>query len=133
MSTGPVCYVYIMCQNDGSPRAPVKVGIAGNIESRLKQIRTATPFPVRLYNRFRFPDREIARLMESAFHKARADHRVHGEWFNIDPPAAFEMMCVNVISTIYSRGFRGDELKRISAVCGVPKTFLLSHEGQYPQ
>lgn len=60
--------------------AYVKVGIAHNAESRLKEMQTGNPFPLRCTWRRRVRH-EVAALAEFHAHNLLAGHHHQGEWF----------------------------------------------------
>lgn len=82
-------HVYIIAQVDGQDFAsPCKIGIAGDVKKRLKQIQTASPFRVGVYKVYAFPHRDIALQIEGMFHRGQSPKRLHGEWFNFEPDQA---------------------------------------------
>jgi hypothetical protein len=92
-----MCHVYIIAHMVGrKPVAPVKVGISSSPEKRLATLQTANPKPLVLLCTFATPNREMAKVLESAFHEVRASDRLAGEWFNIHPMIAVKLMCDNV-------------------------------------
>lgn len=69
-------YVYIMRAG-----GRYKIGVSRDVESRLRSIATASPFPVSLVYAEQSPD---PYGLERDIHQRLADHRVHGEWFELD-------------------------------------------------
>lgn len=64
---------------------PVKIGVAGNVQSRLEELRTGSPVPLHLLWKTR-GDRDL----EFSLHEYFAPYRIHGEWFDFgdEDPAA---------------------------------------------
>lgn len=90
------CHVYIIAHLDGrSPCGPVKVGISASPERRLAAIQTANPKHLVLLCTFATPNREMAKILESAFHEVMAANRLAGEWFDIPPMRSVKLMCDN--------------------------------------
>jgi hypothetical protein len=99
-----VFFVYIIARRSDAnffEDAPVKVGITGNVQSRLRQIQTATPFPVGVFFALRVPFRDMARCLERRFHVLQSHSSAHGEWFNIDAPEALYFMCANFVYLLH--------------------------------
>ena len=57
---------------------PVKVGLAANIETRLKTFQTGSPFPLRIVKSIT----GVKRQTEQELHRKFAKYRLHGEWFS---------------------------------------------------
>lgn len=90
-------YVYIIATvRDGEMTSPVKVGITGSVNSRIKQIQTGSAEKVCYAAVFTMPDRSIARGMELAFHTVLSERNKRGEWFDIEPFEAIQLMCLNI-------------------------------------
>jgi hypothetical protein len=90
------CHVYIIAHMKGRvPCAPVKIGISASPERRVANLQTANPKPLVLLCTFATPVRDIAKVIESGFHEVMADKRLAGEWFDIPPMLAVELMCSN--------------------------------------
>lgn len=88
-------YLILALKKDGEP-GPVKVGIGSNPQKRLKQLGTGTPFQIGLVGAVMMPTRQIARLIERAFHDVFKEHRMHGEWFDMPPGDAAWGLCAGV-------------------------------------
>lgn len=73
--------VYVIGMRNG----PCKVGISDNPGARLGALQTGCPFELVLFGHREFPSRAHARALEVAIHDFLAEHRVSGEWFDIDP------------------------------------------------
>lgn len=79
-------YVYVIAHvRDGEPVAPVKVGISNNVAARLATIQTSCPGDLRLMHAIGMPHLQIAKEMEGCFHQLQREHRLRGEWFDLDP------------------------------------------------
>lgn len=66
-------HVYLLKSGDR-----YKIGYAVNVENRLSQLRTGSPYPIELIHAFP-ADREEERRL----HKWYAEYRRHGEWFEL--------------------------------------------------
>lgn len=73
---------------------PVKVGITSNLKARIRAVQTGNPAPVEFAFVFDFPNADIARSMELAFHNLQKEDRLTGEWFNIDVARALRLFCL---------------------------------------
>jgi hypothetical protein len=69
------------------PDTPIKVGMTRTdpSKSRLTELRTMSPVPLRIYYTFFAKDRFAA---EAKVHEHLADYRVRGEWFDRDATLA---------------------------------------------
>lgn len=72
----------------GNDEAPVKIGYTHRdpTADRLPELRTMSPFPLRIIFKFKAPD---VRIAEKAVHRQLDAHRLHGEWFDRDATLAF--------------------------------------------
>lgn len=55
-----------------------KIGVAKNVERRLKQLQTGNPEPIILVSKFKS---ERAYKIESILHRRYSLNRIEGEWF----------------------------------------------------
>ena len=74
--------IYFVGPEDG----PIKIGFARRLEFRLRDLRTMSPLPLVVHARI-----EGAPLLERAYHKQFAAHRLHGEWFDPHPDILVEI------------------------------------------
>lgn len=88
-------YLYLICSfgRAGEPLGPVKIGITGNVTSRLASIQTGCHRRLKILGAFSTPNRDIARSFEGAFHKFYESKRLEGEWFDVDPIEALQLGC----------------------------------------
>ncbi|WP_069883521.1 GIY-YIG nuclease family protein [Streptomyces luteocolor] len=64
---------------------PVKIGVTGNVQGRLDELRTGSPVPLHVMWKTK-GDRDL----EYSLHEYFAPYRIHGEWFDFgdeDPSA----------------------------------------------
>src|SRR5690554_3396808 len=81
-------YVYII-RAEGTNR--YKIGITdGKPSDRLKQLSTASPFPLALYEQFDFGPYSMQ--VEKYLHHIFSDYRKHGEWFSLDLGPATDLL-----------------------------------------
>jgi hypothetical protein len=89
-------FVYVMAVRHGQEiSAPVKVGISSKPKARLLIFQTSCPSELVLVRTFRFPDRPIAAWLEACFHDTQKKHRLRGEWFNLQPHDACDIVGVH--------------------------------------
>lgn len=75
------CYVYLMWDTTNGFH---KIGISNNPKYRERTLQSEKP-TIELLKAKQYPTRMIAEAIESALHKAYADKRLRGEWFNLSP------------------------------------------------
>jgi hypothetical protein len=84
-----------------SPAGRIKIGVTTNIHARLAALQTASPVKLEV----------IAwkpgarRVFEQALHGEFADHRIHGEWFQVD-----DVVLLNLMGRMKS-GYSRDDLR----------------------
>lgn len=74
----PKCFVYFI--TDGEY---VKIGVAQNVKSRLREIQTGNPKPLKVLYTHGVSDEKKAFYLESKLHAEYRDFRKTGEWFRI--------------------------------------------------
>ena len=72
-------YVYFV--RAGST-GPIKIGVARNVESRLKALQIGNHLELRLVAVMECRDRADAYSKEAQFHKIFKEKRIRGEWFS---------------------------------------------------
>lgn len=81
-------HVYVIaCVKSGEPLC--KVGIASSPERRVRQLSTASPYPLSLVMAARTRHPELAEVLA---HSCLAEVRLNGEWFAVDPELACEVV-----------------------------------------
>ena len=80
MITNDVCFVYLMYD---SSNGYYKIGISNQPEYREKTLQSEKPTIEKICAKA-FPNRAIARAIESALHKTYESKRIRGEWFSLD-------------------------------------------------
>jgi hypothetical protein len=87
-------FVYVITvDRPGTISGPVKIGVSSNVHGRLAALQTSCPYPLALVHAFEVPNGEIARDIERAFHVVQKRHRTSGEWFDLNPIVALQLMC----------------------------------------
>lgn len=71
-------FIYFI--QSGGERGPVKIGITGDPQLRLKRLQTGSAEPLKLLGTVKGDE-----AMERAYHTRLAAHCVRGEWFRTDP------------------------------------------------
>lgn len=75
------CYVYLMHDKRNGYH---KIGISKEPKYREKTLQSEQP-AIEMVCSKRYPARKIAEAIEAALHKAYAEQRVRGEWFDLSP------------------------------------------------
>lgn len=70
---------------------PVKIGVATDMPSRLSAIQTGFPYKLRAYCHVEVPEGRALEI-ERACHARLSDYRLNGEWFDIDPYEAIDVV-----------------------------------------
>lgn len=74
------CYVYLMIDTTNNFH---KIGISNNPRYREHTLQSDKP-TIELVAAREYPTQLIAEAIEGALHKAYANKRIRGEWFNLD-------------------------------------------------
>jgi hypothetical protein len=72
-------YIYVV----GPTENPVKIGVADDPAKRMRSLQMGAPDKLVLHHAVGVPFKH-GHYVETATHKALAEHHRHGEWFNID-------------------------------------------------
>jgi len=72
-------YLYVI--RCGTKHGPVKIGIAQNVERRLAQLQTASPFTLKICRKIKAKSRKHAEHMEKWLHHRFRRKHIRGEWF----------------------------------------------------
>lgn len=80
-------FLYVI--GNGSLEAPVKIGVAANVERRLRQLQAGNPTRLRVLFSVELSP-TVVRKAEGACHRLLRDSRLIGEWFALDADAAIE-------------------------------------------
>jgi len=75
----PTCVYAIGCGDY------VKIGVAVNVELRMRALQIANPTPLTLLDSREFLTKERARLIERCIHGELVDQHASGEWFRRQP------------------------------------------------
>jgi hypothetical protein len=115
------CYIYVIAtRNDENlPDKPVKVGIAGDPMKRLASLQTGNPRILDLPFTFLIPAREIAAYFEKAFHHLQADRCVNGEWFDIHPIEAAQIVALYLEAYFSMQPFSEEEIEAFRELTGI--------------
>jgi hypothetical protein len=70
----------------GPEGGPIKIGFASRLEFRLKDLRTANAYPLKVHATVEGPPK-----LERDYHQRFAAHRLHGEWFTPHPDILAEV------------------------------------------
>lgn len=70
---------FVQCGSDKKP--PIKVGVASNIEKRLKSLQTGNPYKLELLCFIECSNSKEAYNLESFIHYELKNRRIRGEWF----------------------------------------------------
>lgn len=108
-----MCNVYVIASEVGLS----KIGISHNVKERLQDIKNMSPVPITLFKSLKVAGEHMAHLIELQCHEELKDLRDHGEWFRIDPQAAWDKV-VSVSKSSVSVGpaiLSGSYFKRRAA------------------
>ena len=87
---GHTCHVYFIQAGEGGP---IKIGVAKDVEKRLKGLQTASPKTLVLLASIPVRGSIKAYAMERDFHFRLSGYRIRGEWFSKKAiPAISRMM-----------------------------------------
>jgi hypothetical protein len=90
----------------------VKIGLAADPGSRLKEINIGAPIRAVLHRTREFESRTVAREIESRMHRLFARKRSNGEWFDITPGEAWEALKRQRPLRLVNPKARNDSVKR---------------------
>lgn len=83
--------VYVIAhRNDDGWAPPCKIGIGSNPRSRVVNLQSGNPRPIRLYAEIALPERCHASDVERAVHHILRASRLSGEWFQVEPIVALQ-------------------------------------------
>ena len=77
--THEVHFVYFVLNRDSNA---IKIGMAKNLERRLKSLQTSSPAKLELIKSVQVSSQEEARELEKTLHKKFEDIQITGEWFS---------------------------------------------------
>jgi hypothetical protein len=81
------CCVYVI----GAPNQPVKIGLAVDVAKRLSQLQTGFPHRLKIYEAHEVSS-DRARSIERSCHMELRDRRLNGEWFDVTPTEAAQVL-----------------------------------------
>lgn len=87
---GLSAYVYVIAPADAN--RPIKIGVARDVNRRLAALQTAWHEPLSIKHTTYFDHRTDALTAEKAVHAALEDHRMRGEWFEIEDHEAVKIL-----------------------------------------
>jgi predicted GIY-YIG superfamily endonuclease len=82
MSEENKSFVYIL-KAGSKAKSPIKVGVASNIQKRIKQLQTGNPHEIVLVMHFVCDSRNHAFRLEKTIHDMLKGQRLFGEWFSV--------------------------------------------------
>lgn len=90
-------YIYAI----GCPDGPVKIGVSASPQGRLNDLQVACPYKIDLLHMRQCRNRRHAMSHERLIHKIYSDHRLIGEWFEIDEEIAIEAIDTSIDTEAY--------------------------------
>jgi len=75
-------FVYLM-QSGTKKTDPIKVGYSQEPETRLKQLQTGNPIPLKLIMKIKCDDEKHARRLEKSLHEMLSTQNVFLEWYTL--------------------------------------------------
>lgn len=85
------CYVYVVGAFVNN-RSVCKIGFATKPQKRLSALQVGSPHPLAIVNTMFFDDAYMAVVVERECHKFFQAAKILGEWFNIRPSIAIEIV-----------------------------------------
>lgn len=79
------CYVYIIEQSE---TGHIKIGIAEDVEKRLRTLKTGSPLPLKIAKAIPCASRDMAQGVENFLHKRYEKQWTSGEWFRMSSSEA---------------------------------------------
>lgn len=112
-------YVYIIAhEKDGTLVGPVKIGISSDPQKRLASLQIGNPAPLRIFKMLRAFNKEISSFIERGFHYHQKKNRMAGEWFNISPERALNLMMLDFVSFFFLLGHEEEKTKELMRYVG---------------
>src|SRR6185369_3997344 len=74
--------------DDDYPFNLCKIGISKNVRLRLRNLKTSSPYPLKIYSIWDCGSLPVALAAERITHKRLNNFRAHGEWFHLRPEIA---------------------------------------------
>ena len=84
-------FVYVVRAGTGS-RSPIKVGVADDVQKRMKQLQTGNPKELILVMHFECDDRAHAFRLEKTIHDILKGQRLWGEWFSVSKSKVMKLL-----------------------------------------
>jgi len=75
-----ITYLYII-KSGAQDNAPIKIGVAVNVEKRLDELQTGNPQELIIMYKIPMNSRAHAYMVEARLHRQFYRHRIRGEWF----------------------------------------------------
>jgi len=97
-------YVYFI-QSGTERKAPIKIGVAKNIERRLNALQTANPEKLTVIASIKCSNRLEAYNIESYLHRQLSNRKIRGEWF---------ATCMRRVDRIMKKWYTNKELEQSS-------------------
>ncbi len=76
-----ISFVYFIYNQDSNA---IKIGWAGNVQTRLAELQTASPIKLKLLKTIQLESHTEAQSLEKQFHRHFAHLKIQGEWFKAD-------------------------------------------------
>jgi len=106
-----MCYVYVLSDDEENHERPrdgvrmIKIGHTqgADIDSRVKQLQTGNPRPLRIIEVFEFQNIEMAKQVEKLLHWNLKESRKIGEWFEYGDETIETLSRMAFLSNHYPR------------------------------
>lgn len=133
MMESEICSVYLFGYPHGTFGHVVKVGISGNVFSRLASIQSHNPETVAPHFHFTFRSRDLARKIESRFHAHFSHYGIRGEWFGMSELHALYLLTLEVVRAL-SETYPREVIAKVREEAGLLRAFtILDHLGDDEQ
>jgi hypothetical protein len=84
------CSVYVIAHEEFKP--PTKIGVSLDVQKRFGALQSSNPAKLTLFDAFITESMRIAEAVEREFKSQMKDKKIRGEWFDIQPEAAYEKL-----------------------------------------
>ncbi|QPF81717.1 GIY-YIG nuclease family protein [Bradyrhizobium genosp. L] len=115
-------FVYVI----GAVSGPQKIGIARDVQKRMKTIQSGSFEPLAIGFCLESPD--LAVHIESYAHWLLRDHRMSGEWFKVSPDAA-----ISAVKEAAAAVALGERRAKLVGVVGRKKRWSEDMQARFPE
>lgn len=111
----------------GQTDNPTKIGVASNVENRLRELQTGNPQPLKVLFSVEL-DPEIVRKAEAACHRLLDKCRLYGEWFDAEREIAIRAVNEVLSGRLWERSRESVRRARPQGQPAEQMTFRIAQE-----